>query len=180
MPYTLHRGDALTALAAIRDSNVDALITDPPYNSGGRTSSDRTGRSARAQYSSADAEHDLANFPDENRDQRSYGVWLTFLLTESCRATVGSGTALVFTDWRLLPTTTDALQAAGWTWRGIASCTRRSRVCRRAASSSPARTSSGEPRARATPTGTPSTCPASTPRASSGRTVYTSRRSPSR
>jgi site-specific DNA-methyltransferase (adenine-specific) len=121
MPYILHRGDALTALAAIPDNNVDALITDPPYNSGGRTSSDRTGRSARAQYSSADAEHDLANFPDENRDQRSYGVWLTFLLTESYRATVESGTPLVFNDWRQLPTTTDALQATGWTWRDIAS-----------------------------------------------------------
>lgn len=27
--------------------------------------------------------------------------------------------ALVFTDWRQLPATSDALQAAGWTWRGI-------------------------------------------------------------
>lgn len=71
--------------------------------------------------------------------------------------------------------------AAGRAGPGAASRpgTRRSRVRRQAASSSPARTSSGEPRARATPTGTPSTCPASTPRASSGRTVYTSRRSPS-
>ncbi|MFC9534896.1 DNA methyltransferase [Streptomyces sp. NPDC056975] len=31
MPYTLHRGDALTALAAVPDSSVDALITDPPW-----------------------------------------------------------------------------------------------------------------------------------------------------
>lgn len=121
MPYTLYRGDALTALAGIPDNSVDAVITDPPYNSGGRTSSERTGRSARAKYTSADAEHDLVNFPGENRDQRSYGFWLTLLLTESYRATVESGSALVFTDWRQLPTTTDALQAAGWTWRGIAS-----------------------------------------------------------
>ncbi|MEG3630677.1 DNA-methyltransferase [Streptomyces poriticola] len=121
MPYTLHRGDALTALAGIPDNSVDAVITDPPYNSGGRTSSERTGRSARAKYTSGDAEHDLANFPGENRDQRSYDFWLTLLLTESYRATTESGAALVFTDWRQLPTTTDALQAAGWTWRGIAS-----------------------------------------------------------
>ncbi|MBU6533208.1 DNA-methyltransferase [Streptomyces mayonensis] len=121
MSYTLHRGDALTSLAGIPDNSVDAVITDPPYNSGGRTSGERTGRSARAKYTSADADHDLANFPGENRDQRSYGFWLTLLLTESYRATVESGTALVFTDWRQLPTTTDALQAAGWTWRGIAS-----------------------------------------------------------
>lgn len=121
MPYTLHRGDALTVLAGLGDDSVDAVITDPPYNSGGRTSAERTGRTARSKYTSADAEHQLANFPGENRDQRSYGFWLSLLLTEAYRATVESGAALVFTDWRQLPTTTDALQAAGWTWRGIAS-----------------------------------------------------------
>ncbi|WP_030611670.1 DNA-methyltransferase [Streptomyces sclerotialus] len=121
MPYTLHRGDALTKLSELPDNSVDALIADPPYNSGGRTSSERTGRTARVKYTAAGAEHNLANFSGENRDQRSYGYWLTLLLTESYRATVESGTALVFTDWRQLPTTTDALQAAGWTWRGIAS-----------------------------------------------------------
>jgi site-specific DNA-methyltransferase (adenine-specific) len=121
MLYTLHRGDALSVLSRLPDESVDAVITDPPYNSGGRTSSERTTRTARAKYTSADAGHDLSDFPGENRDQRSYGYWLTLLLTESLRATVESGSALIFTDWRQLPTTTDAIQAAGWTWRGIAS-----------------------------------------------------------
>ncbi|MEU6604707.1 hypothetical protein ABZ922_06495 [Streptomyces shenzhenensis] len=40
--------------------------------------------------------------PCETRDQHGY----TNLL------------ALVFTDWAQLPATPDALQAAGWTWRG--------------------------------------------------------------
>jgi len=48
MSYTLHRGDALTVLKTLPDESVNAVITDPPYNSGGRTSSDRTGRTARA------------------------------------------------------------------------------------------------------------------------------------
>lgn len=121
MPYTLHRGDALSVLSNLPDASVDALITDPPYNSGGRTSCERTGRTAKAKYTAVESRHQLANFPGENRDQRSYGYWLSLLLTEAYRATVESGTALVFTDWRQLPTTTDALQAAGWTWRGIAS-----------------------------------------------------------
>lgn len=30
------------------------------------------------------------------------------------------GVCAVWSDWRQLPTTTDALQAAGWIWRGIA------------------------------------------------------------
>ena len=52
-------------------------------------------------------------------DQRSYGFWLTQIMTEAHRLTKTGGTALLFTDWRQLPTTTDAIQAAGWLWRGV-------------------------------------------------------------
>lgn len=48
MSYRLHRGDALTVLKALPDESVNAVITAPPYNSGGRTSSDRTAHTARA------------------------------------------------------------------------------------------------------------------------------------
>ncbi|MFM9373396.1 DNA-methyltransferase [Streptomyces sp. Da 82-17] len=119
MAYTLHQGDALTVLAGLAAESVDAVITDPPYNSGGRTSSERTSRTARAKYTSGDAAHDLADFPGENRDQRSYLRWLTELLTESYRASREHAIAMVFSDYRQAPTTTDALQMAGWTWNGI-------------------------------------------------------------
>ncbi|MGK4581643.1 DNA-methyltransferase [Kitasatospora sp. HPMI-4] len=118
MPYEIHRGDALTRLAAIPSNSVDCVITDPPYNSGGRTTQERTGRTARAKYTSADAAHTLADFPGENKDQRSYTYWLSQLLAESYRATKNGGVALVFTDWRQLAATSDALQAGGWIWRG--------------------------------------------------------------
>ncbi|NYI03447.1 DNA-methyltransferase [Allostreptomyces psammosilenae] len=118
MPYTLHRGDARTVLAGLPDGIIDAVITDPPYNSGGRTSAERTTKTARAKYTSGDAGHTLANFPGDNRDQRSYTRWLTELLTESYRAAKKHAVAVVFTDWRQEPCTTDALQMAGWTWSG--------------------------------------------------------------
>lgn len=118
MTYTLHRGDALTVLKTLPAESVHAVITDPPYNSGGRTSSDRTSRTARAKYVTSNSAHDLANFPGENRDQRSYRAWLTELLTEAYRAAVEHAVAAVFSDWRQEPTTSDALQMAGWTWSG--------------------------------------------------------------
>ncbi|MGP4112716.1 DNA-methyltransferase [Streptomyces sp. 4N509B] len=46
--------------------------------------------------------------------------WLAVNLSQAYRATKTSGTCLVFSDWRQVPITTDAFQAAGWTWRGIA------------------------------------------------------------
>ncbi|MER6399541.1 DNA methyltransferase [Kitasatospora sp. NPDC001603] len=118
MTYTLHRGAALTVLRSLPDDSVNAVITDPPYNSGGRTSSERTSRDARAKYVTSNSAHDLKTFPGENRDQRSYRSWLTELLTEAYRASTEHAVAMVFSDWRQEPTTCDALQMAGWTWQG--------------------------------------------------------------
>ncbi|MEV1020692.1 site-specific DNA-methyltransferase [Streptomyces sp. NPDC050264] len=120
--WTLHSGDALTVLPTLT-APVDAVICDPPYNSGGRTMTERTSRTARQKYLSNDGRnhgHDLGDFTGENRDQRSYLAWLSLILAECHRLTRPGGAALVFTDWRQLPITTDALQAAGYTWRGVA------------------------------------------------------------
>ncbi|MDQ3577283.1 MAG: site-specific DNA-methyltransferase, partial [Actinomycetota bacterium] len=115
----LHHGNALDVLPTLDTGSVHAVITDPPYNSGGRTMSERTGSSARAKYVSSDAGHDLADFEGDNRDQRSYTYWLTLVLGEARRVCIIGAPLLVFTDWRQLPATSDALQAAGWTWRGV-------------------------------------------------------------
>lgn len=118
MTYAVHCGDVLTVLATLPDESVDAVVTDPPYNSGGRTSAERTSRSARAKYTNESS--GLPDFGDENKDQRSYTRWMAEVLREAHRVTVPGGIATVFIDWRQLPSITDALQMAGWTWRGIA------------------------------------------------------------
>lgn len=112
-------GDALTVLSGLDGIAVDAVVTDPPYNSGGRTPSERTGRSTRRKYVSSDAGHTLADFAGDSRDQRSYTAWLALVLAECLRLAVPGAACLVFSDWRQLPATSDALQAAGWTWRGV-------------------------------------------------------------
>lgn len=120
--WTLHQGDALTILPTLT-TPIDAVICDPPYNSGGRTPTERTTRTARQKYLTEGGRrhgHDLGDFTGDNRDQRGYLAWLTLLLGHCHRLTRPGGAALVFTDWRQFPTTTDALQAAGYTWRGIA------------------------------------------------------------
>ncbi|MFL4904647.1 DNA-methyltransferase [Streptomyces sp. MMS24-I2-30] len=120
--WTIHNGDALTILPTLTDP-VDAVICDPPYNSGGRTMTERTSRTAREKYLTEGGRNhgfDLGDFTGDNRDQRSYTAWLALILARCHHLTRPGGAALVFTDWRQLPATTDALQAAGYTWRGIA------------------------------------------------------------
>ncbi|MEV6124888.1 DNA methyltransferase [Streptomyces sp. NPDC052077] len=117
--WTLHQGDALTVLPTLPSDSAAATITDPPYNSGGRTTSQRTSDTARGKYVSAYARHAHDDFDGDSRDQRSYTLWLSLVLAECYRVTQHAGPLLVFTDFRQLPATSDALQAAGWTWRGI-------------------------------------------------------------
>lgn len=112
-------GDALTVLPTLDAESVDCVLTDPPYNSGGRTSAERASRTTRGKYVSGDARHALADFAGDSRDQRGYRYWLTLVLAQCFRASRPGSSCLVFCDWRQLPATSDALQAGGWTWRGI-------------------------------------------------------------
>lgn len=116
---TVHHGDALLLLPRLGARSVDCVLTDPPYNSSGRTATERRGRSARGKYVSSNARHDLADFAGDSRDQRGYSYWLALVLAECLRVAKPGASALVFSDWRQLPATSDALQAAGWTWRGV-------------------------------------------------------------
>lgn len=90
------------------------LCTDPPFNLDGRTAKERASRSVKQKYTSADAQHALPDFTGEDMDQRPHGFWLTHIMTEAHRLTKPGGTALLFTTWCQMPTTTDVLQTAGW------------------------------------------------------------------
>ncbi|WP_272971645.1 DNA-methyltransferase [Comamonas terrigena] len=116
---TLIRGDALRVLPHL--SQVDALITDPPYSSGGMVRSDRM-QSPLQKYvqggSSEAAAHNV-NFSGDNRDQRSWTFWCTAWLSLARQLLRPGGYSMVFTDWRQLPALTDAFQSGGLVWRGL-------------------------------------------------------------
>ena len=117
---TLYHGDALAVLAALPASSIDALITDPPYSSGGMVRSDRSGRTIDKYVTTQNTQRAaLIDFSGDSRDQRAYGYWCALWLAQAMRVTKPGGVALLFTDWRQLPATSDALQAGGWVWRGI-------------------------------------------------------------
>lgn len=116
----LHHGDALAVLPTIEPASIDAVITDPPYNSGGRTASERRGQSAMDKYVSGGSkvETTLADFTGDNRDQRGFLAWLSLILSGCLAAARPGAHLLVFSDWRQVPVVSDAVQAAGWTWQG--------------------------------------------------------------
>lgn len=122
MAWTLHEGDALTILDQLPADSIDAVIADPPYNSGGRTPTERTTQTARGKYVTGrlgDVKNELPDFAGDNRDQLGYIAWLGVVLSKCLHVTRLGGAVLVFCDWRQLNATTNALQVGGWTLRGV-------------------------------------------------------------
>lgn len=114
---TLYLGDCLEILPTL--DKVDAVITDPPYSSGGQFRGDRA-QDTRQKYVESKSENQkLANFSGDTRDQRSFHFWSALWSGAALHVTKEGGVAAFFTDWRQLPISTDYLQAGGWVWRGI-------------------------------------------------------------
>ncbi|WP_346915014.1 DNA methyltransferase [uncultured Roseibium sp.] len=129
MLWQLFQQDALIWLADQSAEQYDALITDPPYSSGGLHAKDRAGDSANAKYVNNPGKY--PEFSGENRDQHSYMLWSTMWLTEAHRVLKPGSPFLVFTDWRQLSVMINAVQAAGFTYRGCVPWTRRKHAGRR-------------------------------------------------
>ena len=116
--WELRRGEALWELRTLEAQSVDAIITDPPYSSGGFTRGDRMAKPGK-KYEQTGLKQPRAEFAGDNRDQRSFAYWCALWLAECLRVAKPGAPIAIFTDWRQLPSTTDALQAGGWIWRGI-------------------------------------------------------------
>ena len=110
----IHKADALAVLQTLPDASVDAVITDPPYSSGGAFRGDKVAPTAQKYGGEA-----LADFTGDNRDQRSFLTWMNLWLHDAHRVLRPGGYCVLFTDWRQLPTMTDALQVGGFVWRGV-------------------------------------------------------------
>jgi len=118
MKNELIHGDALTVLPTLPANSFDALITAPPYASGGVHASARQ-RSPNEKYMQSSAPYLHADFPSDERDQRSHLAWMQLWLAQCNRVLRDGAPVLLCTDWRQLPLTPDALQCAGFTWRGV-------------------------------------------------------------
>ena len=116
--WEIIQGDALKVLSGFAPNTFDAVITDPPYASGGRTQSEKNKSTAR-KYSSM-GENAPPPFDGDAKDQRSWTRWAAEWLYEARKASKLGAPVCMFIDWRQLPAATDALQWAGWIWRGTA------------------------------------------------------------
>lgn len=119
--WDLIEGDSWRVLCDMPSDSVDACISDPPYCSGGMVRGDRAS-APLAKYVSSEhkSRYEGADFSGDTRDQRGFVAWFGLVCAEICRVLVPGGVFALFIDWRNLPAMTDAVQAGGLVWRGVA------------------------------------------------------------
>lgn len=103
------------------DGCVDMVLMDPPYSSGGLFAGDRK-RPTVQKYTDDDfnGAARLPNFSGDNMDQRSFTEFMRMVCATAREKAKPSAIIASFVDWRNMPALTDAIQAAGWVWRGVA------------------------------------------------------------
>ena len=123
--FSIYQGDCLSLLRDIPGSFVDAVVADSPYCSGGISPASRRADPAD-KYQATGTVRKYPPMLGDNRDQRGFLAWATLWLTESLRVAKDGAPLLLFSDWRQLPVMSDALQASGWLWSGLAVWNKRS------------------------------------------------------
>lgn len=118
MAWTIHQGDCVEILRSMEDASFDAVVTDPPYSSGGMFRGDRT-QPVDVKYVQTGAQSVRSGFSGDTMDQRSLYAFSVYWMTEARRVAKPGASLVVFTDWRQLPLFSDAMQGAGWIWRNI-------------------------------------------------------------
>ncbi len=114
---TLYHGESLVILPTL-GVEADAVITDPPYCSGGATAAERAQDPVK-KYCHNNNALGRPSFSGDHLDQHAWAFWCRLWLSQCQALTRRGGYCLSFTDWRQLPTLTDVLQAGGFVWRGV-------------------------------------------------------------
>ena len=106
--WEIIQGDALQLLPNFAPGTFDAVITDPPYASGGRTQAEKN-KSTAKKYSSM-GDHAPPPFDGDSKDQRSWTRWAAEWLGDARKLCKPGAPVCMFIDWRQLPAASDALQ----------------------------------------------------------------------
>jgi site-specific DNA-methyltransferase (adenine-specific) len=112
----LYCGNAMKIIPTL--SNIDAVITDPPYSSGGFSGSDKQ-QLPSEKYQKNGTKKRYPEFYGDNHDQRSWRRFMALVFADCFSVMRDGGYIMAFADWRQLPLMTDIIQLAGFFWRGI-------------------------------------------------------------
>lgn len=114
---TIYHGDCREILPHLSD--VDLILADPPYSSGGAFRADRSRSTSDKYQHTHETNRTYDEFSGDNRDQRSFEKWCSFWMADAIRCVRPGGVLGCFIDWRNLACVMDAIQVGGWVLRGV-------------------------------------------------------------
>lgn len=118
--WEMWQGDSLELLAKIEPRSVEAVITDPPYGSGGFSTVERM-QSSKSKYVNSDSKYQ-EKLPDIAGDSLMPDHWRAQLndwMRAVARVLVEGGVLLSFIDWRNLSEMHAAVATAGLVPRSV-------------------------------------------------------------
>ena len=113
---TLYLGDCLEILPTL--GNVDAVITDPPYSSGGRQQAVTRSLFSKAKKVSEETRTDEW-FLGDNMGSDTYVRWQRQIARVCLDICTFGSPAYVFTDWRQYTNIVTAWETSLWTLRSV-------------------------------------------------------------
>jgi len=116
----LIQGETIATLRQLIDDGeqFDALLTDPPYSSGGLHIGAKS-IATTTKYQQTQSRKRHTDFGGDSRDQLSFVTWCACWLNQCRQLLVPGAPVMMFCDWRQLGAAISALQAGGFTFRGV-------------------------------------------------------------
>lgn len=115
---TIYHGDCLQVLPFIEAASADAVITDPPYCSGGSLESQKN-TSAQGLRSATVQAEGFEWFSADNMSTAGLVFLVRASLVSARRFLKPNRSAFVFTDWRMVPNIAPALESSGLRYRNM-------------------------------------------------------------
>lgn len=116
-PFELLVGDALEKMRPMPSGSVQAVITDPPYCSGGFSETQK--KQAAGQGLMSETIKEIGWFVNDNMSTAGLIWLLRTVAVEAERILEDGGSMLMFTDWRMVPHLAPALESSGMQYRNM-------------------------------------------------------------
>ena len=116
----LINGETVSTLTKLaRDGEqFDAMLTDPPYASGGLHIGSKS-QSTTTKYQQTQTKKLFPSFGGDARSQLSWLTWCTVWLNASREILKPGAPVMMFCDWRQAAAAIQAVQAGGFQYRGL-------------------------------------------------------------
>lgn len=114
---TIYHGDCLEVMVDLPADSVHAVVTDPPYSSGGFSEVGK--KQAKGQGLRSETLREVGWFINDNMGTAG-AVWLMrCIAVRAARDLVAGGSLLMFTDWRMVPHLAPALESSGLRYQNM-------------------------------------------------------------